>query len=343
MSANDSLNDRLSFMELDAATQADIRAAKTTVMRALPGALDAFYEKIGGVPATRKFFSDPEHMRGAKSRQLGHWEAISSGKFDDAYVAAVTKVGEVHARIGLEPRWYIGGYALLLERLVEALVNDHWPKRFGRQSAGAERARRQIGGVVKATLLDMDYAISVYIEASERERLKAEAVREAAAKEQAEVVAALAAALGRLKDGDLTGPIAQTFPADYEKLRADFNAALDALADTMSQVLGGAQGIGAGTDEISQASDDLSRRTEQQAASLEETAAALDQITATVRRTAEGARQASGTVTRAKDEAVHSGEVVAKAVDAMGQIEKSSQQISQIIGVIDEIAFQTNL
>ncbi|HWA60135.1 MAG TPA: methyl-accepting chemotaxis protein, partial [Caulobacteraceae bacterium] len=102
-------------------------------------------------------------------------------------------------------------------------------------------------------------------------------------------------------------------------------------------------GMRAGAEEIAKASDDLSRRSEQQAASLEETAAALDEITATVRQTAAGAGQASEAVGAAKREAVQSGEVVAEAVAAMGGIEQSSKQISQIIGVIDEIAFQTNL
>ena len=94
---------------------------------------------------------------------------------------------------------------------------------------------------------------------------------------------------------------------------------------------------------ISAAADDLSKRTEQQAASLEETAAALDQITATVRKTSEGATHARSLVGKAKTDAEHSGQVVLQAVDAMSGIEKSSNQISQIIGVIDEIAFQTNL
>ena len=102
-------------------------------------------------------------------------------------------------------------------------------------------------------------------------------------------------------------------------------------------------GIQTGASEISQASDDLSKRTEQQAATLEETAAALDHITATVRKTAEGSIQASSVVAGAKDDAEKSGVVVREAVAAMGQIEQSAQQISQIIGVIDEIAFQTNL
>ena len=101
--------------------------------------------------------------------------------------------------------------------------------------------------------------------------------------------------------------------------------------------------IRSGTGEISHAADDLSRRTEQQAASLEETAAALDEITATVRKTAQGANHANAAVIKAKTGAEESGRIVREAVDAMGGIEKSSAQITQIIGVIDEIAFQTNL
>jgi methyl-accepting chemotaxis protein len=92
-----------------------------------------------------------------------------------------------------------------------------------------------------------------------------------------------------------------------------------------------------------QASEDLSQRTVQQAASLEETAAALDEITATIRKTAEGANEARQLVAAAKTDAARSGEVVKETVAAMIGIEGSSRQISNIIGVIDEIAFQTNL
>lgn len=163
------------------------------------------------------------------------------------------------------------------------------------------------------------------------------------ASEQADVVAALAEGLDHLTRGDLTYTLTQAFPADYVKLRDDFNAAIGQLQDAMSVVVSNVSAIRSGSGEISQAADDLSRRTEQQAASLEETAAALDEITATVNRTAAGARQASDTVQAAKGDAETSGIVVRDAVSAMGAIEKSAQEISQIIGVIDEIAFQTNL
>jgi methyl-accepting chemotaxis protein len=111
----------------------------------------------------------------------------------------------------------------------------------------------------------------------------------------------------------------------------------------MAQVIEASDGIKRGSGEISQASDDLSNRTENQAATLEETAAALDQLTASVKSAADGARSVEAIVTDARDEAVKSGTVVRSAVEAMTNIERSSEQISQIIGVIDDIAFQTNL
>ena len=161
--------------------------------------------------------------------------------------------------------------------------------------------------------------------------------------QQSTVVSELAAGLSRLAGGDLTCQLEQAFSASYDGLRTDFNTAVDRLHDAIGSVVGNAAALQSGAAEIAQASDDLSRRTEQQAASLEETAAALDEITATVGKTAAGAKQAGSTVATAKNDAVRSGTVVSDAVSAMGEIERSAHEISQIIGVIDEIAFQTNL
>ncbi len=179
--------------------------------------------------------------------------------------------------------------------------------------------------------------------AAEAERARGEAERALTAKQQAFVVESVAKGLSTLADGDLIYRLTTPFSPEYEMLRTDFNGAMDKLQDTMKVISANTQGILGGGEEISQAADDLSRRTEQQAASLEETAAALDQITATVRKTAEGANEASSLVANAKTDAERSGEVVQQAVTAMSAIESSAKQVSQIIGVIDEIAFQTNL
>jgi methyl-accepting chemotaxis protein len=178
---------------------------------------------------------------------------------------------------------------------------------------------------------------------TDQERLQSEAMRARAAQEQADVVSAIGSGLEHLSAGDLTLQILTTFAPEYEKLRSDFNAAMSQLQQTMKTVVGRTQALNAGAQEITQASDDLAKRTEQQAASLEETAAALDQITATVKKTADGAVEARKVVAVARDDAETSSSVVRDAVSAMTRIEQSSQQIGQIIGVIDEIAFQTNL
>ncbi|MFV2035409.1 MAG: methyl-accepting chemotaxis protein [Halocynthiibacter sp.] len=160
---------------------------------------------------------------------------------------------------------------------------------------------------------------------------------------QKQVVESLRAGLSRLADGDLTQQIDTEFSQEYEQLRDDFNAAVAKLNDSISTLTENADNIRSGAGEISQAADDLSRRTENQAATLEETAAALDVLTASVHSAAEGATQADSAVGAARQEAEASGHVVRDAVTAMEEIQNSADQISQIIGVIDDIAFQTNL
>ena len=181
------------------------------------------------------------------------------------------------------------------------------------------------------------------VTAVENERAQAEAERQQVAEEQNTVVAHLADSLKRMAQGDLTARITAPFNGRYQQIKDDFNAAIDSLRQAMRAIAASTDGIRGGSDEIAGASDDLSRRTEQQAASLEETAAALDQITATVRRSADGARQASAAASGARVDAARSGDVMRDAVTAMGEIEQSSGQITNIISVIDEIAFQTNL
>ncbi|MFK0298401.1 methyl-accepting chemotaxis protein [Brevundimonas sp. NPDC090276] len=185
--------------------------------------------------------------------------------------------------------------------------------------------------------------LAVDITEAEQETARREAARLDAEAAQNELVEALADSLSKLSDGDLTALIDREMSGAHGRVKDDFNNAVDCLRQTMNQVLHAVTGLRGGSDEISSASDDLSRRTEQQAASLEETAAALDEITATVRRSAEGARQAAAVAGEARSQADRSGVVVREAVAAMDGISQTSNQISDIIGVIDEIAFQTNL
>jgi methyl-accepting chemotaxis protein len=148
--------------------------------------------------------------------------------------------------------------------------------------------------------------------------------------------------LRRMAEGDLTTHL-QDLGVGYARLQHDFNSAIDQLHDTISSVSDVAADIRSGSREISQASGDLAQRTEQHAAELAHAAESVNQITRSLRETADVATHANQGVLEAVKEARSGGEVVGKAVDAMSNIEKSSQEIGQIINVIDGIAFQTNL
>ncbi len=178
---------------------------------------------------------------------------------------------------------------------------------------------------------------------SESERREREAAKAREAAEIRQAVEALADGLGRLAEGDLAHRIETPFAGHLDRLRTDFNHSLAKLHTAMATVGQNARAIDAGATEIRSAADDLARRTEQQAASVEETAAALEEITTTVKDSARRAEEVGSLVARTRTGAEKSGEVVRRAVSAMQGIEKSSHEISNIIGVIDDIAFQTNL
>ena len=176
-----------------------------------------------------------------------------------------------------------------------------------------------------------------------REALELKANLQVQQEQQQIIVAALGIGLENLSTGDLSQPITTPFAAEYESLRTNFNRALDRMNQTIGQIVQTSRSIRARADDISTGAEDLSRRTENQAATLEQTAAALDELTASIKSAASGAREVETIVQNAKREAEDSGQVVQSAVEAMTGIERSSNQISQIIGVIDDIAFQTNL
>jgi len=310
--------------------------------------------------------SDAEVLSGAKG--LGKIRAVQ-----DEIVAAADKA-EAGARADRAQAVLVGNLSILLgglgamgiAALMGWLLSNTIAKPVAAMTGVMRRLAKGDNGVAvpdlgrKDEVGDMAGAVLSFKDAAiEKQRLELEAAaaREAARAEQARseataalaaeelacVVEALGSGLARLSAGDLSLRVDQAFAERFRKLQDDFNSAVGTLRQTMVVIGGNASSIKQGVAEISHASDDLARRTENQAAQLEETAAALDHITAAVRKSAQGAETVRDLVSSAKADAERSGEVVRRAVEAMGGIETSSREISQIVGVIDEIAFQTNL
>ena len=179
--------------------------------------------------------------------------------------------------------------------------------------------------------------------AIEVERRTAEQATAKAAQEQAKAMQALASGLTKLAQGDLTARLSEGFTDAYQQIRNDFNATTERLHGTVSAVASSARDVTGAAAEISANAVNVAQRTEEQASSIEESSASLEAISATVRKNAESAQAANASAAEARSVADRGGQVVAQAVEAMAQIESSSHRISDIIGVIDEIARQTNL
>ena len=178
---------------------------------------------------------------------------------------------------------------------------------------------------------------------ADAERARHESIQRAQEEQRRDVVAALAHALAHVAAGNLAARINDHFPEEYRQLKDDFNAAIASLEEVMRVIGRAAEATRNGTGEISSSADELAQRTSSQAASLEEMVAALQEMTGAFKRTATDAAHARQSVTTVRADAQSSGDVVKRAVEAMGAIHNSALEVSKIIGVIDEIAFQTSL
>ena len=209
--------------------------------------------------------------------------------------------------------------AYLREKIVERLLDADRHKEAERLKADAAR------------------------QGAEAERAQNDAARAEAAREQERVVASLARGLGELARGNLSARIDTAFPGKYEELRRAFNQSLDQIGEIVAGLRETSGALRIATGEILAGANDLSERTVAQAATIEETSASMEQLGATVLDNAKNAEEASARARSASAAALHGGDVMRKANEAMERITASSGKISNIIGMIDDIAFQTNL
>ncbi len=170
--AMESLRTRMDFLGLDAGALERLHSVEKHIDTHLPVALDRFYEKLDTVPQIARFFSGQEQMRQAKGSQIGHWKKIASGHLDRDYVDSTTRIGLMHAKIGLEPRWSIGGYSFIIETRVKGIIHDFMAERIvqkrnlpgrktgadaGQVLAEADAMAVVLTDILKAILIDVDF------------------------------------------------------------------------------------------------------------------------------------------------------------------------------------------
>ena len=347
-SSNDlahSVAQRISFIEINEKTRTTLKSLKGFVSHAMPEALDAFYSKVKVTPAVAKFFKSQDQLDSAAKRQNSHWTEILNAEFNEDYVNKVQIVGQIHARIGLEPRWYVGGYALLLDHLMRSFITARMTtgKMMSQPGKTREDVAESICALMKAALLDMDIAISVYIDSAEQLRLKAEEQDRRHQADRERAIGAIAGALKRLSENDLTSRIEEEMPEGFHSLKADFNNAIAQLEKSFIDISQGITAMRDGTGEIATASHDLASRAEKQAYTLEHTMEAFGKVTNSnaIGKSGKNAGSRNGSQLENGDTGDES--VIGRANNAMRDILSGSAKIGQIVGVMDGISFQTNL
>lgn len=287
---DETLEERLAFNRIDEGTIALLRENAPTILSVLPGVLDGFYVHIGEVSETRAFFRDEAHMRHAKQKQLEHWQIIAEGRFDGDYVASVTRIGEVHNQLGLEPRWYIGGYNFLVTGVVDA-ISRTMPVGY---TAGKQRAylRRLQTAVIRASMLDMDYAIDVYLKAGIRDRHET---------------------LERL---------AAQFEVSVGGIASSVASAAGGLSDASRELQDGAQETSGNIAAVSAAAEETASNVQTVAAATEEMAASVTEITRQIAnstdlssKAVEGMRATNGKVELLTSSSQVIGEIVSLISD----------------------------
>lgn len=161
----------LQFNRIDEKMKTTLRQLRPMLEQALPPILARFYRHISGYSVPDKLFGGEASKEHAEAQQLKHWLLIASGNFDQDYIESVRVVGQVHNRIGLEPEWYIGGYAYITTEL-QRCISNHFDSRWSNAAIKAKRADA-LAAINQAALLDMNLAISIYLDEGKKDREKA--------------------------------------------------------------------------------------------------------------------------------------------------------------------------
>jgi methyl-accepting chemotaxis protein len=345
MNDEQSIQLRLDFIGIDKATREALRELKPLIAEALPGILDQFYAHVMKYQQVAKLFPTEAVIRHAKEAQIKHWMTIATASFDSSYVQSVTRIGEAHNRLGLEPRWYIAGYSMIVTALLREIgikITQGW---FGASASREKRATLQ-GAMTRAAMLDMDLSVSVYLDAAKQEQQTA--MRRLAHDFESavgEIINTVSAASTQLEGsaGSLTktAEMTQRLSATVASASDDASANVQSVASATEEMTSSVHEIGRHVTESAAIAEEAVQQAEQTDADISELSRTAERIGDVLKLITSIAEQTNLLALNATIEAARAGEagrgfaVVASEVKALAaQTAKATDDIGQhIVGI----------
>jgi len=317
----------LKHFGLDGTRLDDVREVGTHILGSLDKVLDDFYKAGAGDPETARFFPTRAVMDHARGAQHAHWTLLLNGDLGEAYRASANRIGQVHFRIQLPFQLYLSSYSGAAANM-QAIILGKTRGFFGRRKTG-----RLLSALTRALALDTNLVIEAYFRAQQAEQKIA--------------MEHLVSGITRLANRDLSQPIPapgeSDFPKRFDEVRAAYNSAIENISGVFDNIVSAMGHLNNNAAKVTSGAEDLATRTESQAATLEETAAAMQQVSDSMKTATETTRLSTRVAMDTRRSAEEGGTVVTGAVQKMQEISASFKLISNIITVIDDIAFQTNL
>jgi methyl-accepting chemotaxis protein len=345
MNNEQSIQSRLDFIGIDQATRASLRELQPLIAGALPAILDQFYAHVMKYPDVAKLFPSEALIRHAKEAQIKHWTMIAAASFDSHYVQSVTRIGQAHNRLGLEPRWYIAGYSMIVNGLLREIGTKTAQGWFAGSASREKRAALQ-GAMTRAAMLDMDLAVAVYLDAARQQQQAAmrrladdfnSAVGEIINTVSSASTELEASASGLTRTAEMTERLSATVASASDEASAN----VQSVASATEQLTTSVYEIGRQVTESAAIAEEAVHQAEQTDADISELSRTAERIGDVLKLITSIAEQTNLLALNATIEAARAGDagrgfaVVASEVKALaGQTAKATDDISQhIVGI----------
>lgn len=297
-SQNSTKTQRLSFFKLDEEASVGLTKCWEIIEPVLPEAMDDFYAHVTAQPELSAIIGSHQRIPQLKSAQTKHWEGLFSGRFDETYFAKTVKIGEAHQRIGLNPSFYIGGYALMFTKIIEAVLKANRRR--------PEKAKEALTAAAKAIFLDMDMAISVYIEAGE-------------------------------------AVLNQEMQQLANKLEAEVNTIVTDVVERSQTLRGASEHLSNSANTVSERSTSVASASEEATVNVETVASATEEMTASVAGIGGQIEQGKSATVRAVKQSEQTSEVVGGLSQSATEIGEIVKMISDIADQTNLLALNATI